>query len=158
MIGTRESLQFLLQSPQPLAPARQPLAGARQPPAGEPLVSDVGHLSQTCPEDVAVALRRAAADAGATLNDLLLRDLFLTVRSWQAAAGAEPGRKRLRILMPQNLRTRDDRGLPAANVMSFAFLTRRADQWRSPGACWTRFARRPRPSGGIGYRCIFWDR
>ena len=58
-----------------------------------------------------------------TPNDLMLRDLFQVVGSWN---GRYEGRRSpwVRITMPVNLRRRDDRALPAANLMGFTFLTR----------------------------------
>jgi hypothetical protein len=61
-----------------------------------------------------------------------MRDLFVTLRRWNAEHEREPGRRRLRILMPQNLRERADRAMPATNLLGFAFVTRRADQCLAP--------------------------
>lgn len=69
------------------------------------------------------ALRLAAEMQGATVNDLLLRDLFLTLAAWNAAHGRDPAAKNLRITMPTDMRRRDDGALPAANVIGYAFLT-----------------------------------
>jgi hypothetical protein len=120
LIGVREGLRFFAEAPRPL-PSCTDSSGDAAP------CTDVGFVSQALPEDVTAGVRLAAGKSGATINDLLLRDLFLALRGWSRAAGDDPGRRRLRILMPQNLRQRDDRAMPAANVMSFAFLTRRAD-------------------------------
>ena len=73
-------------------------------------------------------LRQAAAQLKVTLNDLLLRDLFLAVRQWNAAAGREESDDVIKIAMPCNLHAPAHAATPAANIMSYAFLTRRAPQ------------------------------
>ena len=122
--GAREGARFLLQAPAPLAPA----AG----PAGDPASRPGFPLNATCSDDVTAALRRVARDARATLNDVLLRDLFVTLQRWNQDCGGQPERQRLRILMPQNLRGPEDAAMPAANAMGFAFLTRRSPSCDDP--------------------------
>ena len=68
------------------------------------------------------------------MNDLLLRDLFLTLNRWNCECGQQAGRRNLRILMPQNLRERVDRFLPPANLVGFAFVTRNARECADPAA------------------------
>ncbi len=58
----------------------------------------------------------------ATLNDLLLRDLFLTMRTWNQQHNGSQGI--FRVNVPVNLRDRTDRCMPAANRLSFAFVTK----------------------------------
>ena len=79
-------------------------------------------------------LRQTATRLGATLNDLLLRDLFQTMWEWNEQYG--PGRmgKWMQINMPQNLRTHARDGMPAANKMSYVFLTRRTSGLRDAQA------------------------
>jgi hypothetical protein len=76
-------------------------------------------------------LRAAAGRVGCTLNDLLLRDAFLAVRRWNAEHGAAP-RGWMRINVPTTLRDRDDKHMPAANRLGFAFLTRNERQCDDP--------------------------
>jgi hypothetical protein len=61
-----------------------------------------------------------------TLNDLLLCDLFLGLSRWNARYSTNGRRDVLRIMVPTNLRTEGDSVMPAANVVSMAFLDRRA--------------------------------
>jgi hypothetical protein len=76
------------------------------------------------PADRVRQLRRAATSMGATLNDLLLRDMFLVLRDWNRRhAGSLRGAVRLNV--PVNLRGRDDKLMPAANRLGFAFVTLR---------------------------------
>ncbi len=124
--GAREGARFFLQAPVPLAPTRSGTEPADRLPVRP------GFHTAILPEPVVANLRRLASASGATLNDLLLRDLFLVLRSWNAAHGSRAGRRRLRILMPQNLRERDDCLMPAANMLSFAFVTRKASRCDRP--------------------------
>ena len=63
-------------------------------------------------------------------NDLLLRDLFLTLARWNDGVGRSA--RWLRIMMPTDLREGQDIEMPAANLTSYIFLTRRASECRSP--------------------------
>lgn len=79
----------------------------------------------------AVKLRSAASSLGGTLNDLFLRDLFLAMRDWNASHG-RPRSERFRINMPASLGGKEDAQMPAANALSFAFLTHSARECDRP--------------------------
>jgi hypothetical protein len=68
-------------------------------------------------------LSRVAGALSVMLNDLLLRDYFLTLADWNR--GTTEASRPIRIMVPTNMRRREDYRMPAANVFSFAFLTRR---------------------------------
>jgi NRPS condensation-like uncharacterized protein len=115
-VGAREGIRFFWQKPRPLAGNKSPTeAGKRFAP---------GFIQRCVDATVSKGLRRAASSLDATANDLLLRDLFVTLQEWNLSREGKACSKYLRILMPQNLRHRDDRAMPAANCMSFAFITR----------------------------------
>jgi NRPS condensation-like uncharacterized protein len=80
----------------------------------------VEHLSV---EETA-ALARVAAKQSVMLNDLLVRDYFVMLAEWNR--GTSQAGRPLRILIPTNMRRRQDLRMPAANVFSYAFLTRYA--------------------------------
>jgi hypothetical protein len=69
------------------------------------------------------ALRNTAALHKVMLNDLLLAHLFIAIRNWNRQHQANDN-DRLRINMPTNMRTKEDRFLPASSTLSFTFLTR----------------------------------
>jgi NRPS condensation-like uncharacterized protein len=77
-------------------------------------------------------LRANAASSGATVNDLLVRTLLLTIREWNRVHKSELPSDHLRILMPMNLRTRQDLEMPAVNRMSYATVTRNIAQLADP--------------------------
>ncbi len=123
-ITARESARFVVQSPRPLPNGEVAATGTQQ--------SEIGFLSQPLSEEVTAGLRRAAAQAKATINDVLLRDLFVAMREWCSAQNEPAGKRNLRILMPQNLRLDFHRSMPAGNTMSFAFLTHKATECDKP--------------------------
>ncbi len=90
-----------------------------------------------CPEPVAslqfsleesnVVLEKAR-QTGAGLNDLGLAILFHQCRKWHEQHSKRGPKKRIRLLMPLDIRTKDDMRLSAANRLSFGFLGRTHSQ------------------------------
>ena len=105
---------------------------------------------------------RSAAPEGATLNDLLLRDLLLVLDRWNAD---HSGGGRLRVNVPTNLRSREDAAMPAANVISYAFVDRKLSRRSDPSELLQSIGhemaaiKRDRPGllflGGLGFACGF---
>ncbi len=77
-------------------------------------------------------LRKAATACGATVNDLLLRDLYLAIDEWNQYCGAVGSNNRLRIVIPVNLRTRSDLKMSAANKFGYMFVTRHEQHLAKP--------------------------
>jgi hypothetical protein len=124
LLGTlSHAVRFSRQRPAPLA----------GPPAATPLPADPepfsGMYRRALGGEVIGRLREVAQRRGATVNDLLLRDMFLTIAAWNARWGRGSRRAWLRILMPTNMRVAGEPPMPAANEVSMSFLSRRA------GAC-----------------------
>jgi hypothetical protein len=92
-------------------------------PAREDLAGPSRFLIHTLSEAQTAALTQVARSIPARLNDLLLRDYFLMLEQWNQ--GSAEARRPLRVLVPTNLRRKQDYRMPAANVFSYAFLTRR---------------------------------
>jgi hypothetical protein len=80
----------------------------------------VHHLT----EEETAELSRVAGQRSVMLNDLLVRDYFLMLAEWNR--GTAQARRPIRILIPTNMRRREDLRMPAANVFSYAFITRKA--------------------------------
>ena len=127
IVGMHEGIKFFWKAPAPLACAR-----CLPDPADAPPVRP-SFLVVTISEPVTLELRRKATASKVMLNDLLLRELFLVLRRWNAVQGSTDSRW-LRILMPQNLREDADGPMPAANMVAFAFLTRTCRQCDEPDA------------------------
>ncbi|HEY6563377.1 MAG TPA: hypothetical protein VIY86_02675, partial [Pirellulaceae bacterium] len=69
-------------------------------------------------------LRDAATRHGVMLNDLLMAEMFQTLRAWnQEHQGAR--RRALRIMMPSDMRDVVDYSMPAANMTSYNFVHRK---------------------------------
>ena len=79
----------------------------------------------TVPSDLQERLEEKAKNERATLNDLLLRDLFLTIRQWNESQNTPMSKRWIRITMPTNMRRTRDLKMPAANMIGYAMLTRR---------------------------------
>jgi hypothetical protein len=101
-----------------------PLARSADSASAETKVTDPGFITARLDKDTVRRLRRRASSRTVTLNDLLLHDLFVMLSKWQTQNGGR-GTDWLRVNVPVSLRGAGDRFLPAANRMSYAFLTRR---------------------------------
>lgn len=77
-------------------------------------------------------LRQIARESQVTINDLLLRELYVTMRNWNRRHSPGRNRKWLVVVMPCNLRTPEHIEMPATNVMSFGFLLRHVRACNAP--------------------------
>lgn len=77
------------------------------------------------------ALRKAASVDGCTLNDMLVRDLFLTVGWWIDQRVPSKRGAHVRVMVPVNLRTAAERDLSAANIVAMINLDRRPRRWHN---------------------------
>ncbi|MCA9187427.1 MAG: hypothetical protein R3E01_01540 [Pirellulaceae bacterium] len=79
---------------------------------------------QTISEAEHAALRDASLRDGVMMNDVMLFLLFQTVRSWNERHDKRSRRQPIRLLMPTDMRDKEEYGMPAANMTSYTFLTR----------------------------------
>lgn len=121
-----ELVKFAVRRIAPMAalPATQPVAGR----TGDDSTVESHEFNLEDTE----ALQLLASAHGAKLNDFLLRDLFQVVAQWNAQSGELRPSHWLLINMPKNMREPADDAMPAANRMSYAFLTRRAREVEDP--------------------------
>jgi hypothetical protein len=70
-------------------------------------------------------LRERSEQLGATVNDLLMRDLIEAVDEWNSKHAPQHKGRTIRVSMPVNLRNGDDELLPAANHVAMVFIDRR---------------------------------
>jgi hypothetical protein len=80
------------------------------------------------------ALLNGAKRLGVTVNDLLLRDLFITLDAWNRRQGAGSQRGALRISVPLNLRNPPNKKGTALNCLSMVLLDRTSAQIAQPEA------------------------
>ncbi len=74
-------------------------------------------------EDEIRGLRHRASDRDMTVNDLLLQKLFGTLHDWQLRQGIGTSRRDLRVVIPVNLREKDDAQMPALNKIGYTFVS-----------------------------------
>lgn len=125
LMGLVGAIEFAAHNPPPIASHR----GTDPAELGRDFPAAVSY--QFTAEQLA-RLRTVARNQGATLNDLLIRDLFLTLGAWNAKH--DPGLKNrpLRIMVPTSLRLPDDMVMPATNLSSMVNLDRRPSKFRHP--------------------------
>lgn len=90
--------------------------------------------AHTFDQEMFQRLLAVARETGVTLNDLLLGDMFLAIQTWNSRHDPGTRRRSIRISVPMDLRTAEDRPLPAANVVAMIFLDRRPSIF--PSARW----------------------
>jgi hypothetical protein len=114
-----ETVKFLIRRITPLA---APSAGDRAESAGDypAIESHEFDIEET------QALAALANSHGARVNDVLMRDLFQVLTQWNSRCGKLRPSQWLAVNMPKNMREPGDEAMPAANRMSYAFITRRA--------------------------------
>jgi hypothetical protein len=76
------------------------------------------------------ALRDTARRMGGMLNDLLMAEMFQAMNAWNVSQGSRQ-RQNLRIMMPSDMRDKQDYAMPAANMTSYNFVTRRSTQCKA---------------------------
>lgn len=78
------------------------------------------------------ALRAVATQQNVSLNDLFVREMMLHIRQWNRRGGIRFGRRWIRIAMPLSMRTSIHDNISAANVVSYALITRREADCDNP--------------------------
>ena len=79
-------------------------------------------VRRTIPIAMLNKVKLSARNAGSTLNDVLLRDLFMTLGSWNHLAGARPFGRRITIAVPVCMRAKTFQMMPASNFVSMHVL------------------------------------
>jgi NRPS condensation-like uncharacterized protein len=116
-VGWLGAIEFLLHRPAPLG--RIDAVSSRAS----------GFCSRTLTSAETTALLRNAKDEHATVNDLLLREMFLSMQSHLDLHWPDRSRSHLRIMVPTNLRAAEDAALPACNVVAMINIDRRVYRW-----------------------------
>ena len=120
LLGARE---FLLRRPTPLVPPMGAIDEALPPPLfPTPLVGQFDSAETG-------RILAAAKSRKVTVNDLLVRDLFLAVGTWRKKWHLGSDRDWLRFSIPINLRTAADAQMPMANSVSSVFLDRQGSDF-----------------------------
>ncbi len=120
-LGWLGAIEFLAHRPAPLGklPAASASPGNR--------ASGFCWRALTAEESWAVIL--AAKHDGVTVNDLLMRDVFVALQEFIERHWPARTRDHKRIMVPTNLRVAGDERMPAANVVAMINLDRRPHRW-----------------------------
>lgn len=121
-IVVRDTLKFLFHSKEELQPHRADVPSDERD--GFNLLTDDLDRATTR------KLRAVATHRNVTLNDLMVRDLMLTIADWNQKSGSSAIGRRICVLIPNSLRGPSDDQLPAANVIGYCFLSR---TWQEVG-------------------------
>ncbi len=119
LVAGLAALEYFGHRPVPLGPLRAPAPDCSVPPDYPALLTDALTREETG------RLRLAAKRQGVTVNDLMLRDLFLTLHDCTEETGTGKNRQIIRIMVPMDLRVPADKATPAANLVSMTYLDRR---------------------------------
>jgi len=125
---------FLLLRPQPLVSPEQP----DKSEVDSPQLLD--YPTHTFEVEESNRLRDSARVAGATMNDLLLRDLILAMDEWNAGLDKSTAGRLIRVMIPMSLRVAGDEVMPAANVVAMVNLDRWLKIYRNPSRLLTSIA------------------
>lgn len=116
-VGLKGARQFLSRKPVPVLPHE--LADWEVSPQ-QPYPTIVRHVFTV---EQTLNWRESAKERGATSNDLLACYFFLAMHELRQQREL-PSNEWLRMLVPMSLRSKNDRNLPAANIVSSIFLDR----------------------------------
>ncbi len=75
-------------------------------------------------------LTNAANEKQIGFNDWLVTSLFKTLHDWNIQSESPSNTPWIRIMMPTDMRETEDYAMPAANIVSYTFLTRRMSECR----------------------------
>jgi NRPS condensation-like uncharacterized protein len=123
LIGAKE---FLTRRPVPLLPHDPVGADATVPECYPNMV--VHQLSVEETTNLTAKARRF----GATLNDVMIRDLFLALIEFRENHMTSQSDDWLRVMIPMNIRNRFHRHISAANMVSSVFIDRRPSDVANP--------------------------
>ncbi|MDR1923082.1 MAG: condensation domain-containing protein [Planctomycetaceae bacterium] len=129
--------QLLLRFPSPLVPCKKPDLSV---PDNEYYKNTVTELSQ----DETNAFFAYAKKNNVTVNDVLLRDLFLALNGCREEWGCSKSSAWIRLSMPMSLRTNFHKQIPASNNVTMVFLDRRRGDCFDAGGLLRGIARETR--------------
>lgn len=118
--------RLLLRRPLPLRPLSAESRSSAAPVPARAI------QSRMLPRSVSRGLRALAARRSVSVNDLLIREMLLQILDWNQRAGEVPSDSWLRVSVPVSMRTAQHERMPATNIVSYAFVTRRVSECRNP--------------------------
>jgi hypothetical protein len=128
----REVWKVVSRRPLPLRFRRRPATSA-----------SAGRLTATweiLPEELFRRYCEAASASEVTVNDLVLRDMFLTLNTWNRQQDTRGSRGWLRVNVPTSLRGKRDSRMPATNVLGYALVTHHSNECERPSQLLSQIA------------------
>ncbi|MCC6512194.1 MAG: hypothetical protein IT423_24060 [Pirellulaceae bacterium] len=116
---------FLFLPPAPLRGTLRPTPNRLRATSLRSVPPDQPTLVKTLSLEESTAILERARLAEVGLNDLGLALLFHQCRLWHEQHSTRGTNRRIRLLMPYDIRTKEDLRLSAANRLSYAFLGRK---------------------------------
>ncbi|MEJ7592907.1 MAG: condensation domain-containing protein [Planctomycetaceae bacterium] len=113
--------RLLLRKPVTLAPSVVSVAL----PSAAAKTSAPAILEAVIPKASHRNLRDVAAAHDVSINDLFIGQFLLHIRRWNSRTRPDHGKSWIRLSVPVSMRTRVHDQMPVANVVSYAFVTRR---------------------------------
>ena len=101
------------------------------------------------------SLQQTAKQTGVATNDVMLRDMFLTLKSWNKKHGALRERHWIRVNMPTSLRGERDVKMPATNLLGYALITRRGRDCVNPDELLNTLSAETRIIKDWGFGAVF---
>lgn len=118
--------KFLFRKVTPVVPAVESPIDCEKP-------AQVGEITVELNESEVEKIRLEAVANNATINDLVLRAVFLAIHGTRKQFGWYRKGEWLRLVIPMNIRDFADRRLPAANRATIVQLDRRDRDFDNPG-------------------------
>lgn len=91
-------------------------------------------LTESLAAEVTERLREVARSLNASLNDVCILELLRLIREWTPPASTSAAHQGMRLLIPLNLRSMMHDHMPAANLVSYSFVTRKFADCANPQA------------------------
>ncbi len=113
--------RLLLRKPVTLAPS----VVSAVPPSGAATALAPAILEAVISKAAHRKLRAVAAAHDVSINDLFIGQFLLHIRRWNSRTQPDNGKSWIRLSIPVSMRTRVHDQMPVANVVSYAFVTRR---------------------------------
>lgn len=130
-----KAARLILRKPVPIqAPPQQTSAQTVSEGPGSHSNTPVAIRTRVISRSVFRSLRAAANGSGVSVNDLCIREMMLLIRDWNMKHGQMRDNDWIRVAVPISMRSSDHDRMPATNLVSYAFVTRRASECGDPEA------------------------
>jgi hypothetical protein len=120
-VGWLGAIEFLVHRPAALGRQEATVASSGRRASG--------YCWRTLTVEQTTALVQVARSEGVTVNDLLMRDIFVAIQQFVERHDPDRLKEYKRIMVPTSLRVRGDELMPAADIVAMINLDRRPHRW-----------------------------